>query len=315
MTRNVYDNSMVAHVWAQQAQESGRSHNGQFYFEGATIYSYGPHFPIATFHQTKKNGRAVLFTTESYSVTTTAHCARARAAIPGGVTVFHVKEPRYPERVKVDYEGRIGRALEQLRDAKRDNKRADYHATACHLVEQANKFARVFGYRWKLKAPAPLSVELIEKLKAQARAKEKREARERARREAEFHRRQQEAYAQWIAGAAVLVSRVDAPCGGPALRIMGDKLQTSYGADVPLTHAVRVFRFVKLCRERGQRWERNGHSLRVGHFTVDSVDAQGNFRAGCHDIKWPEVERVARLAGVYEVGADDSVLEPTRYAA
>ncbi len=315
MTRNVYDNSMVAHVWAQQTQESGRSHSGQFYFEGATIYSYGSHFPIATFHQTKKNGRAALFTTESCSVTTTAHCSRARCAIPEGVAVFHVKEPRFPERAKADYDARISHVLEQLRDAKRDNKRADYHATACHLVKQANEFARVFGYRWKLKALAPLSAELVEKLKTQAKAKEKREARERARREAEFFRRQREAYAQWIAGKSVLVSRVDAPCGGPALRIMGDKLQTSYGADVPLTHAVRVFRFVKLCRERRQNWECNGHALRVGLFTVDRVDAEGNFRAGCHNIKWPEVERVARLAGVYDEKADDSALEPSHRAA
>lgn len=118
-----------------------------------------------------------------------------------------------------------------------------------------------------------------------------------------------------LTGASVLTARVEAPCGGPALRIMGDALQTSYGADVPLAHAVRVFRFVKLCRERGQSWERNGHSLRVGHFTVDRVDPQGNFRAGCHDIKWPEVERVARLAGVFDEMADDSALEPSQHAA
>lgn len=44
MTQYVYDNGMVAHVWANQSQDSARSHNGNFYFEGRAIYSYGSHY-------------------------------------------------------------------------------------------------------------------------------------------------------------------------------------------------------------------------------------------------------------------------------
>ena len=36
---NVFSNSMVAHVWAQQTQSEGRSNNGNLYFEGPCIYS------------------------------------------------------------------------------------------------------------------------------------------------------------------------------------------------------------------------------------------------------------------------------------
>ena len=43
-----YDNAMVAHVWAQQTKESGESNNGNMWFAGRTIYSYGVHFPLAT---------------------------------------------------------------------------------------------------------------------------------------------------------------------------------------------------------------------------------------------------------------------------
>ena len=46
------------------------------FFEGNVIYSYGHHFPIAKIYE--RNGhKAVLFTTEDYSVTTQAHKSRA----------------------------------------------------------------------------------------------------------------------------------------------------------------------------------------------------------------------------------------------
>ena len=35
-----------------------------------------------------------------------------------------------------------------------------------------------------------------------------------------------------------------------------------------------------------------------GHFALDAVDARGNVRAGCHEVAWEEITRVATLAGV-----------------
>lgn len=88
--------------------------------------------------------------------------------------------------------------------------------------------------------------------------------------------------------------------------VTGGRLITSQGAEVPLTHAIRAFRFLKLCRERGTAWRANGKTLAVGHFRVDSVDAQGNFVAGCHRINWPEVETVARAVGVLDLAPADT---------
>lgn len=38
------NNSMVAHLWANEKQESANGSN--FYFEGESIYSYGRHFEV-----------------------------------------------------------------------------------------------------------------------------------------------------------------------------------------------------------------------------------------------------------------------------
>lgn len=84
-------------------------------------------------------------------------------------------------------------------------------------------------------------------------------------------------------------------------RVMGGTLETSQGATVPLRHAFRVFQFIALCRAERKAWTPGAwgpRHIRVGHFNVDSVAPSGDFRAGCHSIKWPEVERLAERLGV-----------------
>lgn len=72
--KHVFNSHELPHIWAQQSQNEGRANS--FYFEGATIYSYGKHFPIATIE-----GNDVLFTLRSYSNTTAKHISRTRGAI------------------------------------------------------------------------------------------------------------------------------------------------------------------------------------------------------------------------------------------
>lgn len=72
--KTVFTGKEVPHIWAQQSQEIGRASN--IFFEGATIFSYGKHFPIATIE-----GNDVLFTLRSYSNTTAKHVSRTRNAV------------------------------------------------------------------------------------------------------------------------------------------------------------------------------------------------------------------------------------------
>lgn len=126
----------------------------------------------------------------------------------------------------------------------------------------------------------------------------------------------------WEAGklTTYLVRDLEA-ARGPLLRalepvldgcaIKSGTLETSQGATVPLRHAFAVFAFVRDCRAKGLPWlpegtERGSHArhgpkhIRVGHFQVDSISATGDFVAGCHRIKWGEVERLANRLGVFD---------------
>lgn len=77
MTRTVLDNHGVAHVWAQGEQSAARSNNGNFYFEGPALYSYGTHYPVGILVE----GVALLNGDKSTPTTEGKHKNPARSAV------------------------------------------------------------------------------------------------------------------------------------------------------------------------------------------------------------------------------------------
>lgn len=112
------------------------------------------------------------------------------------------------------------------------------------------------------------------------------------------------AVAAWRQGEGP--ARLSVDHGGPLLRVKGDTLQTSHGAEVPLAHAVKAFRFIRLCKEAGRDWNANGKTLPVGLFRIDRIESSGNFKAGCHYVKWAEVENAALAAGAFNLAPADT---------
>ena len=89
MKRVFSSHSEVCHVWASQSQDTGSA--GNVYFDGATIYSYGRHFPMAKFQKMPNGRTVVLFETGGYSNSTSHHQSLARQSLSGlDVTVFHM---------------------------------------------------------------------------------------------------------------------------------------------------------------------------------------------------------------------------------
>jgi hypothetical protein len=68
--KTVFNNSELAHIYANQTQQRGRNSSSTFYFEGKTIYSYGGHFPIAKIVTNENGLERMLFTYRTYSNTT-----------------------------------------------------------------------------------------------------------------------------------------------------------------------------------------------------------------------------------------------------
>ena len=394
---NVYPGRELAHVWNSQTQEEGRNNNGQFYFIGRRLYSYGSHFLVGFI---MPDGSA-LMNDSGYSITTGKHKSFANGAT--------LNRRRYyaPRLTDLDYalraaaEGNAKRYRNEVRQyllanagelcegsgeyiarlfglarswpaiqrqAERNKAKAKADAAKrahAQALAEAKLFAEMTDESFALAIPDKSGRDVVsgrytesrkeftkrisrahkaasaagqtrrkailwERLKAlrawhsdsvAGRITPSAEAiqREKARRIAEAEKREAEKRAAWIAGETN--ARVSDPDGGALLRIAGDpgepdsaELETSHGARVPLSHAIKAFRFVKLIRENGGAWQRNGRTVRVGHYQLDSIDPAG-FNAGCHRINWPEIERVAKLAGVFDCEPSDAAAEPSHAAA
>lgn len=292
--KRVFSNAMVAHVWAQQTQSEGHSANGQFYFRDTTIYSYGSHFPIARFVTNEAGQRAVLFTTRDYSITTSAHKGDVHRALHGSdLPVFHTPQPDQrvsAEQSLTEYRKRFVSLLDKAKRARKC--KADYLNDARNLSAEAWRFAGFFGFTME-----PLWSDDWE---ATLTAAQVAEEAERAQRHAASLKRDAEArqlaLEAWNDGRRVY--NLTDEKGAAYLRINGDVVETSRGAEVPVNDARTIFPFIIGCRKAGKSWHRNGSQIPVGDFQLDAIDAEGNIRAGCHLIMWPQIERIAGELGL-----------------
>lgn len=291
--------AQVAHVWAQQSKPEKRA--GNVFFEGETIYSYGRHFPIARF-VSHKGRRAVLFTTQTYSVTTSGHLSYVHGALHGlEYPVFSVYDPAgtpQSEQVRTDYRQRVDTLTVKAGTART---RADsLMSSAQALANEANKCAEFFGFRWRLPVPS-LTPELIAKCKAalaKDREANKKRAAERAAREAVQHAKDELQAAQWVAGADVSFPGYGYTDKATYLRLKGELVQTSRGAEVPAAHARRLWPIICRVIKSGVPYQRNGHTEHAGEFTVDSIAADGTLKAGCHTLAYSELAKIAAALGV-----------------
>jgi len=302
--KHVFDTGQIPHLWAHRTQEEARNRQGNLYFTGDTIYSYGSHFPIAR-HVTNDAGeRAVLLTTATYSVTTSSHCSAVRSAIPLGMRVFHVLSVcpgRYSgsELIADDHAGNLSDYAERIEKHVVTSARArsSYakewnHEHAYGLRDEAFAYCAFFGL------PVPNIPEVPELDSDALTAIRKREAKRAAekaeqtkRERAEALVRQQELIAKWRAGQ-YSGCFYDVPA---MLRIIGEEVQTSRGARFPISHAKRGLAFVRKVRESGQAYARNGHTIHLGPYAIDRIEEDGTVKAGCHVVSWEEIERIAPL--------------------
>lgn len=75
----------------------------------------------------------------------------------------------------------------------------------------------------------------------------------------------------------------------------GITLQTSRGAEFPAEHARKVWPVIKSLYAAGKSWRTNGQTLRLGHFQIDEIEADGTIKAGCHKLRRDEIEHTAQL--------------------
>lgn len=315
----IYPSNEIPHLWMHQAQPRAYNQSRNFYYEGATIFSYGSHFPIATHVTGKKGAKAILLNESSYSNTTSKQQHAVRMAIPKGVLRFEVpvlyNTWNMHEKNQAFYLTELTRRIKLASRARLSWSIESHLAEAEGLRAASIEYAAFFGLKKpKLpEVPAPNSDKLAAiktKERAEAAKKATIQRRENIEREARYTRERAEyetklpiQLQEWRSGAR---NHIDSPdwhlynSGSIArpkiptmLRIKGDEVETSQGARVPVRHARLALRMVRHVMETGQEFVTNGHTIHIGHYNVSKIAADGTLTAGCHIITWDEINRIA----------------------
>lgn len=276
--KRVYKTDEIAHLWANQSTDYARNPQGNLYFSGNSIYSYGNHYELGRLVEC--NGRRVALINDSgYSVTTSKHISKARCAVIG-------------LRLNVGYDGNMGNvkgALVRLGDSITDRLMAytselkPYHEHLGPWREGRDRFnetCKNLGFADLCIPNAPDLEAIIEehlRQRAQRNGELKDLAQERAKKQL------QELLPKWRAGQKSIPYKLLRLIPYHVLRVQDSEVITSGGARVPLAHALRLLDLV----ERGQAKA----GARIGHYKFDKF-SNGIVTIGCHSIELSEALNV-----------------------
>lgn len=367
-TRTVFPTARIAHLWAHQAQSEARNPQGNLYFRDRVLFSYRDSYPIGNLIPMKSKPGVVglvLIQEDRYGNTTSRHISHALQA------TNHLRTIEVPYLL-VDgphgsHVGNLKWFDEQIKDATgkamRSRTSTEWKLQWLEgLVKDANDYCGFFKIKQKFKND--LTVENMTEMRVKAREADKarkiknavkieRDRKAQERKDALERPKAQERLDAWRNGGPRPSSNDCRVLGlrreltGDLLRVKGDMVETSQGAEFPVSHVrlglalVRQVMTAKyqmliclLCKTGhevmvvgptgnmiangitctscesdsfyiqqdingvdippyGKNWRTNGHTLHLGHYKIDRIMPDGTVYAGCHIVKWAEIERIA----------------------
>lgn len=297
--KTVFPNhNQCAHVWAAQSQSTGRS--GPLWFNGPTIYSYGGHYPIATFVAPD----LVLFNDTGSSMTTSGKHKPAVWRALHGHAARVICVPVSPcnsmrdivAALVAEHAARLETAARSRKYTESNIERAD--ATRANIEYLCARFDLPLP-----ELPAFDRAAILARCAAQKVAQKERDADALAKREAYALKRKAEyitALAQWrvhgeYAHGALGIYGIDVVT---ALRLSADgsEVETSRGASVPKRDAFNLWRLITMRKASAQAW-RPTEAVFVGSFQLCEILANGDAIVGCHTLTYAETSALAISLG------------------
>lgn len=301
------NNRQVAHAWAHG--QSGKGSN--LYSDGQTLTSYRT--TIAA-----KIDDVIYISADNMSPTTGRHLSYTRQAINyERSTIFRTPAFSWSgSNPALTHEAMIlpavRRAIQELESALTNIRTRQSTKNAAIMEYNARREEiEALAARVGVTLPDMSRIEATPEAIAQYQ-EEKRQAEERKEQARIAAAKKQQAedaeqFKEWLQGVPVQFPRPYHRHGGTdyiKVSIGGDKVITSQGAEAPLEHVKKALRFYESRRNKAQYvqadgstdyrfldYHTNGHKIPLGIFTLDSIDEQGNVKAGCHYFKAAEIAR------------------------
>lgn len=169
--RQVFDNFMVAHVWANRTQDRGRSDNmyfGPLPGGGSALYSYGRHFAIAAFVQWHA-GSFLLINSGRYSPSTNKHQNYAASSLSHEQRQGAIRVPMLSENL-LHFPGELVQsclthALDAITEAfkrRKPEKRDAEIASAVRTLRTAHLIRKLSRVKVKLPNPPAEGADVLE---------------------------------------------------------------------------------------------------------------------------------------------------------
>ena len=293
MRKVLASGAQVVHHFANQVQEEGRSGNLAFTTVNGQLHLYSYRLCIARFTgEFEDNQPVCLVRFRNSSVTTNRHITDARNALHNNAVVveaFDVESAvRHETSAKAHVEGLVReyiRATSKTRD-----RRLGEIALAIAQANRATALLEpdpVLRSRRLLPEFVMTEEQVVASRVALAEAK-RRDAMLKAARQAEAQRMYADVVARWKADPSVyLHTRLfDMPT---ALRVKGDVVQTSRGAEIPVSHAKRLWPMIEAVRTKTDTFK---PGTPLGVYKLSRINADGSIVVGCHDIAYSEIEYI-----------------------
>lgn len=306
MRKRLKNHREVTHFWANQSQEQGSS--GNMFFEGDTIYSYGHHFKIARLVKDHYGRTVALFNNEDYSVSTSKHKSYTYSAA-SHLKVFtvpnldggHLENIRYllnliqkqKDHFKRDRSG-YKWAIDNVRgDVEKVFDYINRFGVKIETFEKDDKKTLLFLARHKKQPFTKSELEELkkykvrnEKYKTRVLEKERAQAeqwkRDALKRQEEVKKNRQ----AWLDGKDVYYSSIWN--GTVELRVKGDRIQTSQGAEISVKMALKLWDRIKT--------HQSVEGFDFGPYKADGIK-DNVLTVGCHNIPLSEIERIAGIIG------------------
>lgn len=296
------------------------------------LYSYRDSYPIGARFVHKKKVIFLVRSGKPYSVTTATHMNQGAGAVPHGTIKFYVPnvsgnvlnwDGKPSETVHkanlADIIVRINEAIQKYQKAHSLRTIQWEQDSAKKLALQAKQYAKLFSIKLpKLPTVPKLTAERRTKALNFDNTRTERENKKNEAREARWAEQRrldalsvEEKIAAWRAGSTVTRFFGLYHEGYALLRVKGSNVETSQGVTVPingLLGAGRLLRFLTACKDANRPYQRNGHTEHIGQFTVESfkpeIDGKEEIEgmeypwiltAGCHRIKWEEIQSISAL--------------------
>lgn len=305
MAKHVFNNHEIPHQWAYSRDNNatdnwGRNSSDSLSFRNGVLMSYNTEMGVVDSGFMFWNGTSYSNTTSKQCVgvwSATSHMKRVNVTSRGemGFRFHEMTADRFVSEAKQDVEQGIKSASKRRKQelAESDIAHARRSIENVREIMQIPKHVlkSVFGEIKFLarhrKALGKLETLLTDDPKA-AGAKlveiEKRAAakaeRERIKQQKIRQEKEAERLAAWVNGESVMTGFYNSPV---KLRIKGDVVETSHGANVPLREAIVMHKALIAGKKiAGQR---------IGQYTITGME-DGSVKIGCHTIAREEIERV-----------------------